>query len=92
MVNVERKGASNNIGLITLNRPKALNALCDALMLDLSNALDELESDKAIGAIVLTGSQKAFAGVTWSQLRVIVRVVNRECFLQPAPTSRKWRT
>jgi len=60
-VNVERTGANSNVGLITLNRPKALNALCDGLMLDLSNALDELESDKNIGAIVITGSQKAFA-------------------------------
>ena len=60
---MEKKGANNNVGLITLNRPKALNALCDALMRDLSNALDELEADKEIGAIVLTGSTKAFAGI-----------------------------
>lgn len=59
---MERKGEKSNVGLITLNRPKALNALSDALMLDVANALDELESDNNIGAIVLTGSQKAFAG------------------------------
>lgn len=55
---VERRG---RVGLITLNRPKALNALCDALIADLGQALDELEADAGIGAIVLTGSEKAFA-------------------------------
>jgi enoyl-CoA hydratase len=51
---VERRDA---VGIITLNRPQALNALNTAL----SAALDELEADAAIGAIVLTGSDKAFA-------------------------------
>ena len=51
----------NNVGLITLNRPKAFNALCDTLTRELTEALDELEADAAIGAIVLTGSEKAFA-------------------------------
>jgi enoyl-CoA hydratase len=55
---VERRGP---VGLITLNRPKALNALSRALMADLGKAVDELEADDAIGAIVLTGSEKAFA-------------------------------
>ena len=55
---VERRG---NVGLITLNRPKALNALCDALTRELTEALDLLEADDAIGALVLTGSEKAFA-------------------------------
>lgn len=67
---VDRKGAKSNVGLITLNRPKALNALNDALMLDLSNAIDELEGDKQIGAIVLTGSAKAFAGKQQLSARV----------------------
>jgi enoyl-CoA hydratase len=49
------------VGLIRLNRPKALNALCDALMTELSLALDAFEKDDAIGAIVLTGSERAFA-------------------------------
>jgi enoyl-CoA hydratase len=51
----------NNVGLITLNRPKAFNALCDTLTRELTEALDELEADAAIGAIVLTGNEKAFA-------------------------------
>src|SRR5688500_26958 len=58
---VEKKGEKSNVALITLNRPKALNALNRALMTDLANALDELEADKDVAAIVLTGSQKAFA-------------------------------
>ena len=49
------------VGLITLNRPKALNALNAALMEELTQALDDYETDDGIGAIVLTGSEKAFA-------------------------------
>jgi enoyl-CoA hydratase len=55
---VERRGA---IGIVTLNRPQALNALNAALIGELGAALDDLEGDAAIGAIVLTGSEKAFA-------------------------------
>jgi len=49
------------VGLITLNRPKALNALNDALIDEVGMALDSFEADEAIGCIVLTGSEKAFA-------------------------------
>src|SRR6185437_15813696 len=55
---LERKGA---VGVVTLNRPQALNALSNALVRDIGAALDELEADAAIGAIVITGSEKAFA-------------------------------
>jgi enoyl-CoA hydratase len=55
---VERKG---RVGIITLNRPKALNALCDALVAELGTALTRFEADPEIGAILLTGSEKAFA-------------------------------
>jgi enoyl-CoA hydratase len=55
---VETRG---RVGLITLNRPKALNALNDALMDELGTALREFDADDAIGAIVVTGSEKAFA-------------------------------
>ncbi len=48
-------------GLIRLNRPKALNALNTALIRELSVALDAFEADDAIGAIVITGSERAFA-------------------------------
>ena len=49
------------VGLITLNRPAALNALNDALIAELGTALDAFEVDPGIGAIVVTGSEKAFA-------------------------------
>lgn len=49
------------VGLITLNRPQALNALNAQLIGELNQALDVLEADSAIGCIVLTGSKKAFA-------------------------------
>ncbi len=49
------------VALIRLNRPKALNALCDQLMAELGTALLAFDADPAIGAIVLTGSERAFA-------------------------------
>jgi enoyl-CoA hydratase len=55
---VETRGA---VGLITLNRPKALNALSTPLVRELGTALDGFETDPAIRAVVLTGSEKAFA-------------------------------
>jgi enoyl-CoA hydratase len=55
---VESRG---RVGLVRLNRPKALNALNDALMNELGEALAKLDGDEGIGAIVLAGSDKAFA-------------------------------
>ena len=55
---VETRG---HVGLITLNRPKALNALSSPLMAELTEALDAFEADNNIRAMVLTGSEKAFA-------------------------------
>lgn len=55
---VETRG---KVGLITLNRPKALNALNDGLMDELGTALKVFDADEGIGAIVITGSEKAFA-------------------------------
>ena len=55
---VETRG---RVGLITLNRPKALNALNDALMDELGAAMKAFDADDAVGAIVVTGSEKAFA-------------------------------
>lgn len=49
--------------LITLNRPKALNALNAAHFSDIANALKEADDDASVGAMVLTGSSKAFAGM-----------------------------
>src|SRR5690606_11647067 len=50
-----------NVALVTLNRPKALNALNSQVMRELVAALAACDADPAIGAIVLTGSEKAFA-------------------------------
>ena len=49
------------VGLVTLNRPKQLNALNDALMDELGHALRAFDADAGVGAIVVTGSAKAFA-------------------------------
>lgn len=52
---------NGKVGLITLNRPKQLNALNDALVDELSEALDAFENNERVGCIVITGSEKAFA-------------------------------
>jgi len=49
------------VGVVTLNRPEALNALNNALMSELGQALDGFEADEAIGCVVITGSERAFA-------------------------------
>jgi len=49
------------VGLITLNRPRALNALCNQLINEVNDALVKFNADLSIGAIVITGSEKAFA-------------------------------
>uniref|UniRef100_A0A668VQN2 Enoyl-CoA hydratase, mitochondrial n=1 Tax=Oreochromis aureus TaxID=47969 RepID=A0A668VQN2_OREAU len=58
---VEKRGEKKNVGFIQLNRPKALNALCDGLMKEVGQALDAFEADGDVGAVVITGSEKAFA-------------------------------
>jgi enoyl-CoA hydratase len=58
MIIVETHGP---VGLIRLNRPTALNALCDQLMEELGAQLLAFDADPAIGSIVLTGSERAFA-------------------------------
>jgi enoyl-CoA hydratase len=52
---------NGKVGLITLNRPNQLNALNDALVEELAEALESFESDENIGCIVITGSSRAFA-------------------------------
>jgi enoyl-CoA hydratase len=58
MILTETQG---RVAIIRLNRPKALNALCDQLMDELGQALRGYDADPAIAAIVITGSEKAFA-------------------------------
>lgn len=60
-IKVEKTGEKKNVALITLNRPKALNALCKGLMTEVAQALDIYEKDNTIGAFIITGSEKAFA-------------------------------
>ena len=57
-VHFEKRG---RVGLITLNRPQALNALSAQLISELNQVLDQCEADDGIAAVVLTGSEKAFA-------------------------------
>ncbi|TGZ37562.1 putative enoyl-CoA hydratase, mitochondrial [Temnothorax longispinosus] len=60
-IKVETAGEKKNVGIVTLNRPKALNALCNQLMTEVNHALDHLNSDSSIAAVVITGNEKAFA-------------------------------
>jgi enoyl-CoA hydratase len=57
-IETEQRG---RVGIITLNRPKALNALNDTLMTEVIEAVTSFDSDRGVGAIVLTGSDRAFA-------------------------------
>ena len=52
------------VALVTLNRPRALNALNTALFTELNEALKLIDADREIGAIVITGSERAFAGAS----------------------------
>ena len=53
---MEKRGLDDCVALITLNRPKTLNALSDPLMTEICDALD-----KGVSAVVITGTEKAFA-------------------------------
>ena len=57
-ITAEKRG---NVGIITLNRPEALNALCAGLVREVAQVVDAYEADDEIGCIVVTGSEKAFA-------------------------------
>ncbi len=83
----EKKGEDNNVGLIKLNRPKALNALCDELMREMVQGLDQFENDKAIAVIVITGSERAFAGrihypLKFSIQQVLSSIASRLCYIR----------
>ena len=59
MINVRLE--ADKVGIITLNRPKQLNALNDQLMTELGTALKAFDADPAVGCMIITGSEKAFA-------------------------------
>ena len=58
---IQVRTEADKVGIITLNRPKQLNALSGELMRELGRALKDFDADDAIGCIILTGSEKAFA-------------------------------
>lgn len=58
---IQVRTEAGKVGIITLNRPKQLNALNEQLMNELGNALRAFDADEAIGCMVITGSEKAFA-------------------------------
>ena len=58
---IEVRTEADKVGIITLNRPKQLNALNDQLMDELGEALRAFDADEKIGCMILTGSEKAFA-------------------------------
>jgi len=74
---VETRG---NVGLITLNRPKALNALSTALVREMGTALDGFETDSDVRCIVITGSEKAFAA--GADIKEMVGFDYMEAYLQ----------
>ncbi len=74
---VETRG---NVGLITLNRPKTLNALAEDLVRDLGAALDVYDDDPNIRVIVLTGSERAFAA--GADISEMVRFNYMDAFLK----------
>ena len=87
MIIAETRGA---VGVITLNRPKALNALCNQLVAELGQALDAFEADDAIGAIVITGSEKAFAA--GADIKEMKDKSFMDCYLEDFITSAWERT
>ena len=58
---INTRTEAGKVGIITLNRPKQLNALSDQLMTELGQALTAFDADEAIRCMVITGSEKAFA-------------------------------
>ena len=74
-IQTETKG---RVGIIRLNRPKALNALCADLVRELGQALDAFEADPGIGCLVLTGSEKAFAA--GADIKEMQRATSRRVF------------
>ncbi|KAG5879296.1 hypothetical protein JTB14_021954 [Gonioctena quinquepunctata] len=77
-IKVSITGSEKNVGLIELHRPKVLNALNDALVSEVSDALNQFDKDTSIGAIVLTGSERAFAA--GADIKENATVVYSQCF------------
>ena len=87
LIIAETRGA---VGVVTLNRPQAMNALNSQVMRELGDALDSFEADDAVGAIVITGSEKAFAaGADIKEMKDKTFV---DCYLEDFITSSWERT
>ena len=78
------------VGVITFNRPQAMNALNSQVMRELGEALDGFEADDAIGAIVITGSEKAFAA--GADIKEMTDKTFVDCYLEDFITSSWERT
>ena len=87
LIIAETRGA---VGVITLNRPQAMNALNSQVMREVSEALDGFEADDAIGAIVITGNEKAFAA--GADIKEMKDKTFMECYLEDFITSSWERT
>jgi len=70
----------DRVGLVRLNRPKALNALNSSMLTELMDVLDKLDADDDIGAIVITGNERAFA--TGADIKEMMEVSAVEMFLR----------
>lgn len=70
----------DNVGLITLNRPKALNALCEGLINEVLHAAKGYDAMDSVGAIVITGSEKAFAA--GADIKEMSSKTYAECYTQ----------
>lgn len=80
-----------SVGLIVLNRPDALNALSLDLREELADALESMEADASIGAVVITGSDKAFAA--GADIKAMLEWDFAEAFgseRRNAPATRTW--
>lgn len=87
----EGGGGGRGVGVITLHRPKALNALCDLLFVDLIHAIQAFEEDDEIGCVVLTGKGKAFAAgadIEEMSKREFAQVYKKNMFAQWADVTR----
>ena len=72
---------NEGVGIITLNRPKMMNALSDEMMMELDQLLDQIASDEDIRVLVLTGSEKFFAvGADINEVTKIASSMDAHCF------------
>ena len=84
-IKTDTAGTDGRVGLVTLNRPKALNALCAGLMDELIRALNDFDNDPKVGAIVVTGSEKVIHGIFFKNLTAdtvrpsLLVLISRRC-------------